>query len=90
MLGLLNFGHDILAEDEDPIRRSGAGWRRPKGGFVFFPTNTHVPLVFSEDLRSWALGGCPGGIFRRTNAVSRPGEIPDVEAAEDDSEGCIG
>ena len=90
MLGLPNFGRDILAEDEGPIRRSGAEWRKPMGKFVFFPENTHVPLVFSEDLRRWAREGRQGGIFRRPNAVFWSGEIPYIGTDEDDSEGCMG
>ena len=81
---------DICADDVGPIQRSGAEWRRPMGEFVFFPTSTHVPLVFSEDLRPCARAGCPGGIFRRANAVFWPGGIPEIGADEDDREGCTG
>ena len=81
---------DVLAVDEGPIRRSGAEMRRPMGNLVFSTTNTHVPLVFSEELRSWSRENCPGGIFRRAYEVSWPGEIPDIGADEGDSKGCMG
>ena len=80
----------MLALEGVPIRRSGAEWRWPMGEFVFSPTNTHVPLVFREDLRPWTRGGRPGGNFRRTNEVFGSGEILDIGADEDDSEGCMG